>query len=105
MVRVRAVLRNGDVHIIDAAPGSSLMEAARDSGVEDMLALCGGCLSDATCHVIVDDRWIGTVGLTGADEDDLLDSSDHRTTTSRLSCHILLNDALDGLCGTIAPED
>lgn len=105
MVSVRVILRNGDVHMMNAASGSSLMEAARDSGVDDMLALCGGCLSCATCHVIIDDRWIGMVGLADADENDLLDSSDHRTATSRLSCQILLNDALDGLCVTIAPED
>lgn len=105
MVSVRAILRNGDVHIMDAAPGSSLMEAARGSGVDDMLALCGGCLSCATCHVIIDDRWIDMVGLADADENDLLDSSDHRTATSRLSCKMLLTDALDGLCVTIAPED
>jgi len=39
------------------------------------------------------------------DEDDLLDSSDHRTAGSRLSCQIDVPDALDGLKVTIAPED
>jgi 2Fe-2S ferredoxin len=41
----------------------------------------------------------------GADEDDLLDSSDHRRAISRLSCQIRLSAALDGLRVTIAPED
>jgi 2Fe-2S ferredoxin len=40
-----------------------------------------------------------------ADEDDLLDSTDHRNETSRLSCQIPVSDALDGLIVTIAPED
>ena len=39
------------------------------------------------------------------DEDDLLESSDHRVATSRLSCQIPLTAALDGLHVTIAPED
>ena len=39
------------------------------------------------------------------DENDLLDSSDHRSDASRLSCQIELTDALDGLKVTIAPED
>ena len=39
------------------------------------------------------------------DENDLLDSSDHRTDASRLSCQVVLSDALDGLRVTIAPED
>ena len=41
----------------------------------------------------------------GEDENDLLDSTDHRNETSRLSCQIPVSDALDGLIVTIAPED
>jgi 2Fe-2S ferredoxin len=40
-----------------------------------------------------------------ADENDLLDSSSHRTEASRLSCQIPMTAALDGLAVTIAPED
>ncbi len=40
-----------------------------------------------------------------ADEDDLLDSSDHRDATSRLSCQLPFTDELDGLKVTIAEED
>jgi 2Fe-2S ferredoxin len=40
-----------------------------------------------------------------ADEDDLLDSSDHRQTNSRLSCQLRLAQALNELRVTIAPED
>ena len=39
------------------------------------------------------------------DENDLLDSSDHRNETSRLSCQIQMTAALDGLKVTIAEED
>ena len=40
-----------------------------------------------------------------ADEDDLLESSDHRATNSRLSCQLPFTGDLDGLRVTIAPED
>ena len=66
-------------------------------------ALCGGCCSCATCHVYVADGF--DAGKAGADEDDLLDSSDHKTPASRLSCQIAFTSALDGLKVTIAPED
>jgi 2Fe-2S ferredoxin len=39
------------------------------------------------------------------DENDLLDSSDHRNEFSRLSCQVPISDALDGLTVTIAQED
>ena len=39
------------------------------------------------------------------DEDDLLESTDHRQPTSRLSCQIPFTAELDGLKVTIAPED
>jgi 2Fe-2S ferredoxin len=39
------------------------------------------------------------------DENDLLDSSDHRNEFSRLSCQIPVTDALEGLKVTIAQED
>ncbi len=43
-------------------------------------------------------------GMKG-DEDDLLDSSDHRQANSRLSCQLPIGPKLDGLRVTIAPED
>lgn len=81
------------------------MEVIRDVGVDELLALCGGCCSCATCHVYVAEDWLAKIGEISADENDLLDSSDHRNEASRLSCQIIMNNALDGLEVTIAPED
>jgi 2Fe-2S ferredoxin len=39
------------------------------------------------------------------DESDLLDSSRHRTRSSRLACQITFGPHLDGLAVTIAQED
>lgn len=105
MAQLTIVARDGTEKTVEGKAGWSVMENIRDAGLDELLALCGGCCSCATCHVHVDADWIGRVGGAGADEDDLLDTSDHRNEASRLSCQILFTDELDGLRVTIAPED
>ncbi|MBA4091272.1 MAG: ferredoxin [Sphingobium sp.] len=105
MPKLIVVDRSGDEKSIDAREGVSVMEAIRDNGFDELLALCGGCCSCATCHVFVDEDWRAGVGAASGDEDDLLDSSDHRAAGSRLSCQIMMTAALDGLRVAIAPED
>ncbi|KMS58205.1 MULTISPECIES: 2Fe-2S iron-sulfur cluster-binding protein [Sphingobium] len=105
MPKLIVVDRSGDEKTIDAGEGISVMEAIRDNGVDELLALCGGCCSCATCHVFVEEDWRGPVGAAIGDEDDLLDSSDHRAAGSRLSCQIMMTANLDGLRVAIAPED
>lgn len=97
--------RAGETHALQVDPGLSVMEALRDADIGDILATCGGMSSCATCHVVVDPTYFGDLPPMGEDEKDLLDSSDYRTETSRLSCQIVLSDALDGLRITVAPED
>ena len=105
MPKLIVTTREGETSEIDVADGLTVMEAIRDNGFDELLALCGGCCSCATCHVHVDAAWVDKLPAISADEDDLLDSSDHRNETSRLSCQIQLTDALDGLKVAIAPED
>jgi ferredoxin, 2Fe-2S len=105
MPEVFVTTRNGEVHTLSAASGLTVMEAIRDSGVGELLALCGGACSCATCHVHVDPAFAGVIPALGDDESDLLDSSSHRDERSRLSCQIRLSDDLSGLRVTIAQED
>ncbi len=97
--------RKGQEKAVSGDAGLSVMEVIRDNGFDELLALCGGSCSCATCHVYVDDAWTAKVGGPHEDEADLLDSSDHRKTQSRLSCQIQFSDELDGLKVEIAPED
>jgi len=97
--------RQGDVARLPLRSGMSLMEAIREAGNDELLALCGGCCSCATCHVHVDPAFADRLPPIGADENDLLDSSDHRNANSRLSCQIKLAGDMDGLRVTLAPED
>lgn len=96
--------RSGTVHALPAAPGMSVMEIIRDNGIDELLALCGGCLACATCHVLVDPAQVDALGQASDDEGELLDSSDHRQLNSRLACQLPFGPALDGLRVTIAPE-
>jgi ferredoxin, 2Fe-2S len=105
MAEIIVTTRAGKDITLAAKPGLSVMEIIRDGGVDELLALCGGCCSCATCHVYVDPGFAAATGTAGADENDLLDSSDHKQAGSRLSCQIPFTAALDGLKVTIAPED
>lgn len=89
---------------VDASDSLSVMENIRNAGFEDLLALCGGCCSCATCHVIVHPDDFAKLQPISADENDLLDSAEERMPTSRLSCQIPFGPSLDGLRVTIAKE-
>lgn len=105
MPKLIVVNRAGEESTIEVAEGLTVMEAIRDNGFDELLALCGGCCSCATCHVHVDPAFADKLATMSEDEDDLLESSDHRAPTSRLSCQLPFTAALDGLKVTIAPED
>ena len=105
MPKLIVVNRAGEESTVDAADGLTVMEAIRDNGFDELLALCGGCCSCATGHVHVDPAFKDLLPAMSEDEDDLLESSDHRDENSRLSCQVPLTDALDGLRVTIAQED
>jgi len=106
MSKLTVVTRTGDeIAIENAEEGASVMELMRDNSVPDLLALCGGSRSCATCHVWVDPEFMDRLPEAVDEENELLDSSLHRKPTSRLSCQLQWTDALDGLRVTLAPED
>ncbi len=105
MPKLIVTTREGEARELDGEAGLSVMEVIRDGGIDELLALCGGCCSCATCHVHVDADFVDRLPAMGEDENDLLDSTGDRNATSRLSCQIPFTDALDGLRVTIAEED
>ena len=90
-------------HAIVVENGTTVMEAGRDAnlGIE---GTCGGCLSCATCHIIVNPEWFAKTGVPSEDEADMLDLAFGLSQTSRLGCQIEMSDELDGLKVAI-PED
>jgi 2Fe-2S ferredoxin len=105
MPQLTVVNRAGEESTISVQDGLTVMEAIRDNGFDELLALCGGCCSCATCHVHVDPAFKDRLPPMSEDEDDLLESSDHRNENSRLGCQVPFTADLDGLKVTIAQED
>ena len=97
--------RDGTEITLQGEPGLSMMEIIRDGGIDELLALCGGCCSCATCHVHIDPAFSDKIAAMNEDENDLLDSSDDRDARSRLSCQIRFDQSLQGLRVSIAKED
>ena len=105
MPKLIVTTRSGETSTVDAIDGLTVMEAIRDHGFDELLALCGGCCSCATCHVHVDPEFFAKLPPISEDEDDLLDSSGDRDEFSRLGCQIPFTADLDGLKVRIAAED
>jgi 2Fe-2S ferredoxin len=95
IVFIHADSRSEDV---DAYAGESAMEAATEHGIAGIVAECGGNAMCATCHVYVDEGWLGRLPQLSADEDALLEGvAAERRANSRLSCQIKITPELDGL--------
>jgi ferredoxin, 2Fe-2S len=90
---------DGTRHQVSVADGESVMHGAVYNDIPGIVGECGGGLACATCHCYVDDAWAGRVGGPASrDEADMLESAVAEIRpTSRLSCQIMVSDALDGL--------
>ena len=92
------ILADGTSVTHEVAEGQSLMSVAVAKGVTGIIGECGGSLSCATCHVVVDPAWAGRAGPAEGFEEDMLDVAEApREATSRLSCQIKMRAELDGI--------
>ncbi len=102
-VRILNVIdREGTLHAVEGLDGWRVMEIIRDQGLP-IKAECGGACACATCHVYVDDAWIGKLVAPTDEELERLDDAFEVTEASRLSCQILMREDFDGLTVTLAP--
>jgi 2Fe-2S ferredoxin len=95
--------RDGEEHRLEALEGWRAMEVIRDWGLP-IKAECGGACACGTCHVVVDEAWLAKLPEPTDEELDKLDELPVVEPASRLSCQILVSEALDGLRLTLAPE-
>jgi 2Fe-2S ferredoxin len=78
--------------------GTSLMRAAVDIGLNGIVGMCGGNLSCATCHVFIAADFTNRLPAPTLEEEQMLDcTAAPRRENSRLSCQIVMNEALDGI--------
>lgn len=98
MLKVTYIQPGGSRTTIEVEAGTSIMQGAWSNLVPGIEAQCGGACSCATCHVYVDERWVSQLPVLGQDENGLLEGvACERQLGSRLSCQVLMSDALDGI--------
>lgn len=97
---------SGNTRQIQYDPGLTLMEVLRDEGYEEIMAMCGGCCSCATCHVHIAGEQHDRLPVIEEDEEMLIEMADnYDQAQSRLSCQIEMSEALDGLNVQIVETD
>ena len=73
------------------------MEVAKQHGIVEIVAECGGQCACATCHVFVEPHWFSKTGPISDLEQDLLSFNDDLRETSRLACQIQVTNDIDGM--------
>lgn len=94
MPLVRFLLPDGTEQSLDVAVGVSLMEAARQEGIEGIVAECGGGAICGTCHVHIQKEYFNRLEPAGMTESALLQIVPDPSGTSRLSCQVIMSDGL-----------
>lgn len=98
MAKITYIEHSGTEHVVDVAPGLTVMEGARDNNVPGIEADCGGACACSTCHVYVDEAWVEKLPAMDPMEEDMLDFAfEPKPNQSRLTCQLKVTDALDGL--------
>ncbi len=102
MIKLFFTDSDGTERTVEVPPGTTLMRAAVEGGVEGILADCGGNAQCATCHVYVDPAQLSLLPPIRSAEAEMLDATaEPRRPNSRLSCQIVLTSAQDGLRLTV----
>jgi 2Fe-2S ferredoxin len=97
MAKITYIDHEGEAQTVEAEVGATVMETAMKHSVAGIVAECGGGCSCGTCHVQVDETWIGKLGERTPEEEDQLDFVYDVKPNSRLACQIKVTDELDGL--------
>src|SRR5580700_2274625 len=89
---------SGETRQVSVPIGDSVMEGAIKNGIDGIVAECGGACQCATCHVYVDEAFLGLLNPIQEDEDEMLNTTFcRRQPNSRLGCQIPVTKQLDGL--------
>ena len=95
-IRVAFITADGKRVEATAAPGDVLLGVAQAAGMP-LEGTCEAQMACSTCHVILPPEWFDKLPPAVEDEEDMLDLAAGACRTSRLSCQIVLTDALDGI--------
>ena len=97
MIEVTFISADGKTRqTVQAREGDRLLDVAQANG-QPLEGTCEGQMACSTCHVVIAPDWFGKLPRASEDEEDMLDLAAGVTRTSRLSCQIILTEAMDGL--------
>ena len=97
MPKITYNTHDNKTHTIEVQNGLTVMEGAIQNDIPGIDADCGGGMSCATCHVYVNEEWLGKQKKKEDGEEDMLDMAFEQKKNSRLSCQLIVSDILDGL--------
>ena len=96
MIHISVTDRDGSKRSLEIKenPSGNLMEVLTEENF-DVPAICGGMAGCGTCHISVV-KGLDNLAQPEDDEEFMLDSLPNYIDSSRLSCQLPLNEALDG---------
>jgi 2Fe-2S ferredoxin len=105
MTKFTLETRDGTRSEVAGKDRATMMKLIRKSGVEELVAECGGSCTCATCQIYVDlPDGVAMPPIEPA-EAIMLAKAANRQLNSRLACQMKFDSSLDGMHVRIAPED
>src|SRR5437588_12121832 len=99
MPKITYIEYAGREHRVEVPLGTSVMRGAVENNIPGIDADCGGECACATCHVYVEEQWLGITGTPtpGSQEASMLSFAGLPQPNSRLSGPLKVSEALVGL--------
>jgi 2Fe-2S ferredoxin len=104
MTNLKFMTADGTEYAVDAPDGISIMQVGLDASVPGIRGDCGGNLSCATCHGHISASWRAKLAPPTEDELLMLDCALDQTDDSRLTCQIIVRNAIEGMVISV-PEN
>lgn len=97
MPAVTYVQADGSRHRVEVSVGTSLMQGALDNMIPGIEGDCGGLCACGTCHAYVSESWQAQCEPADELERGILEFAFAVNDSSRLSCQVIMSDALAGI--------
>lgn len=97
MGSITYIAADGTRTVVEGKAGQSIMRIALDAKVPGIVGECGGVLSCATCHCFLEDSLAAQVPPPSDDEKVMIDCAIDPRESSRLSCQVIWDEALNGI--------
>ncbi len=82
---------------VKAQEGETLMAVAVRSGIDGIVAQCGGALACGTCHCYIEQPHLDLLPPPSEEEATMIEFVMEPAPNSRLSCQVLASNVVDGM--------